>query len=339
MKRIIFNRNENSFNASPKVLRSLSNFNKRHISEYIEDYHNSELTSALSNLFKLPREQIIVTQGSEGFLRTVFDTLKPSDVLLTHALHYSYYEKYLRFRGIKKYTFNILKEKDTFTFDIGDCLKKIAFHKPRVVLITSPNNPTGNSIGKNDLERVIKAVQKNSLVILDEAYFGFNPSYKSNYFVNLVKKYPNFTILRTFSKYYSMAGLRIGFALCGKNVSTLLRYKEPYLGNSRLLEQAAIAALNSQAYYKKIANKIIQSRERFITQINKTKNFTAYKSDANFVIVQVNKHLSVKVGLYLDKLPFAISKFVDKDLMRVTIEPKKYTAKFLSALIAFDKQN
>src|SRR5581483_5272680 len=162
-----------------------------------------------------------------------------------------------------------------FNFDIDNCLSKIEESKPKVVLITSPNNPTGNSINLADFRKILDKTDKTTLVILDEAYFGFDENYNQQDFIALLEKYDNLMILRSFSKLYALAGLRIGFALCGKKVKDILRYQNFYLGGSRLLEEIAIAALESDDYYKGLSSEVISDRQKFISEIGKLKNFKA----------------------------------------------------------------
>ena len=340
MDKKLLNRNEVIQGPSPKVLETLKNFPSDRVSLYFEGYFGSALIPKLSKLFQLSEEQVIVGYGLEDILRTIFDSLKPeNDVVLTHELHYTYYDKYLNFKNIRLEHFRLIENENEFVFDINDSLRKINELKPKAVLITSPNNPTGNSINLADFEKILDKADKTTLVVLDEAYFGFDDTYNQRDFIALLEKYENLMILRSFSKLYALAGLRIGFALCGKKVKELLRYQNSYLGGSRLLEEAAIAALESEDHYRKLSTEIIEDRETFISESRKLKYFQPFNSKANFVLMKVNEDVRKSFEQELDKENILISKFVSKKLMRISIGSQGHTANFIKILAFVDKNN
>jgi len=205
--------------------------------------------------------------------------------------------------------------------------------------LTSPNNPTANRLSAADLGRILGAADSEILVVVDEAYRGFDSDYDEAQFVALVRRHPNLALLRSFSKWYALAGLRVGFALCGRRVKQMLRYQDRYLGISRLSEEVAIAALESTDYYEQLAGEIVADRERFIAELNTVTNFTAYRSYANFVAVKVAEPLVAPVAAALDRHDDAvIAKFVDRDLMRVTIGSRKHSETFLQLLRSIERQ-
>lgn len=334
---LLYNRNEVLRGPSPKCFKILRSFSPGKLSRYFEGYFGSLLIPALSKKFSVPEQHVMLGYGLEDILRIVFNRLQPgADTLLTHDLHFTYYDKYLRFRGVTVETFKMIETQHTFAYDISDCLKKIDSVRPTVVLITSPNNPTGNSIAVEDLSKVLRRVKSSTLVVLDEAYFGFDEQYDHQAFVGLLKKHANLMILRSFSKQYALAGLRMGYALCGKDVKKLLHFQDYYLGGSRLLEEVAVAALNDAPYYKKLSREVISDRKRFISSINTLKNFRAFDSNANFVYVKANEIVLAKLKRGLTHEEALISKFVTDACMRVTIGSKRYTDAFLQLLRAID---
>jgi histidinol-phosphate aminotransferase len=338
-KRLFLNRNEVLQGPSPKCLKALRRFDSVAAARYFDGYYGSVLRPKLARLFKLPERQILIGYGLEDIFRTVFDCLNPkTDRVLTHGLHYSYYEKYTKFKGIKLEKFKIIERSKDFAFDVSDCLAKIKVAKPKVIIITSPNNPTGNSIVAKDFALILKGAAKDSIVILDEAYSGFDGGYQEKDFLSLLGKHDNLMILRSFSKLYALAGMRIGFSLCGKKVKSMLRYQDSYLGGSRILEEVAVAALESGPYYRKLAREIMGDRSFLINEANKLKHFKAYDSKANFVMVRVDKSAKPAFEKSLESQKVLISKFVAPDLMRVSIGSRKYTKPFLNLLAAIDKK-
>jgi len=336
--KLLLNRNEVIQGPSPKCLDVLKNFPPEKVAFYFDGYFGSVLIPKLSKIFNSPEQQIIIGYGLEDIFRIIFDSLKPeTDVVLTHELHYTYYDKYLNFKNIKLENFKLTENQNEFTFNIDDCLEKIQKVKPKVVLITSPNNPTGNSINLVDFEKILDMADKTTLVVLDEAYFGFDENYNQQDFLALLEKHKNLMILRSFSKLYALAGLRIGFALCGAKVKEILRYQNYYLGGSRILEEVAISALESEDYYKNLSEEIIKDRENFITEVNKLKNFEAFNSKANFVLIKVGESVKKLLEQELDNIDFSISKFVFGNSMRVSIGSKQHTERFLEILTKIDE--
>jgi histidinol-phosphate aminotransferase len=338
-KQLLLNRNEVIQGPAPECIRALKQFPRNRAALYFEGYSGSALVPKLSKLFGVPQDQVIVGYGAESILKTIFDAQNPkSDVVLTSEFHYTFYDKYLKFRGVRLEKFRMLEGKRSFAFDVDDCIAIIKKVKPTVVLITSPNNPTGNSISAKDFSKVLDATDRKTLVVLDEAYIGFNKNYEEKKFLSLLKRYDNLVILRSFSKLYALAGFRIGFALCGKGVKNKLRYQDPYLGGSRILEAVAIAALEAKPYYQNLAKEIVNDRTFFNEGVNKLNHFTAYDSNANFVMVKATKKTKELLEKKFKTAPFLIAKFVSGELMRVSIGSRKYTASFLKTLQGLDKQ-
>jgi histidinol-phosphate aminotransferase len=337
-KQLLFNRNENLWGPSPSAMKALRQFSADHAALYIDGYHTSILAPKLSKMFGIPEDQIIVGYGLEHIIRIIFDSLDPkTDIALTHELHYTYYEKYASFRKVRLEKFNMVEGEKSFAFDVDHCIEKIQQLKPKVVFIISPNNPTGNTIAAKDLVRILAAAGKDTIVVLDEAYFGFDDMHEEKKTLALVKKHDNLMVLRTFSKFYGLAGLRIGFALCGKKIKELLKYQSHYLGASRILEEVAVAALDSQPYYKKVSREIIKERDQLIRDINTLHNFKAYESKSNHIAVRVNKKAKPFLEKKSKNTKAVIFKFTTDGLMRVSIAPKIHTAPFLKVLREVDR--
>ena len=325
-KQILLNRNEITQGPAPKCLEVLGDFPIEKLARYFDGYFGSDLIPVLSKKFNIPEQQIILGYGLEDIFRLIFDSLKPGfDIVLTHNLHYTYYDKYLDFKGVKIENFNLIEKQNEYIFDVDNCISKTSELRPRIILITSPNNPTGNSIVAFDLERILQNTSKETLVVLDEAYYGFDDSYDEASFIALLKQYSNLMILRSFSKLYALAGMRMGFALCGKEVKSLLRFQNSYLGGSRLLEEIAIAALESTDYYSNLSGEIIADRKRFSDSVKELDDFKVFDSKANFVLIKVAESIKTNLEHLLESQDILISKFVTDNLMRVSISSKQYT--------------
>lgn len=337
MPQLIINRNENLYGPSPKVLEVIRNFSATDISHYQEGYYNSPLAQKISAQFNLPEEQVIIFYGLEDFFRNLFLQLDPQqDSILVNQWHFAYFKKYADFLGLNFLEFRMIENDRHFSFDIDDCLKLYQKHQPKILILTSPNNPTGNVLPFQDLEKVLVSIAKDTLLILDEAYYGYDKNYQADKYVGLLKKYPNLLIVRTFSKYYALAGLRIGYALVGKQAKDVIAYQHRYLGFSTILEKAALAALDSASYYEETAQKIIKDRDWLIEQVRTLTNFKIFDSQTNFVLVKVNEKIIDKLKESIAKEDFTIALFLANNMMRVSIGLPEHNQRFFEILKDID---
>lgn len=324
MVQVLLNRNETTQGPSPDAMKVLQQFSRAKISMYQAGYFPSLLRPVLSQAYVIPEDQIIISYGSEELLRLVFDTLVAGrDSVLTHQYHYSYYLKYLDFKGVQLSYFRMPSQDRSFLFDVDHCITQYEEIKPKVLIINSPNNPTGNSISMPDLIRILDHVDPATLVILDQAYIEYERGVHTQDGCELLARYPNLMLLRSFSKLYALAGLRIGYALCGTSVKNMLSYQDRYLGMSTLVEEVAIAAFHSTEYYTQVRNEVISHRQWFLQQTLAFDGFTVYESNGNFVLARISDTIRHLFNAAIEPEKRIIGKYVDVDLYRISLgEPK-----------------
>jgi histidinol-phosphate aminotransferase len=204
----------------------------------------------------------------------------------------------------------IVEGENTYYYDVEGMIKVYEEQKPKLVLISSPNNPTGNRLETEQLNFVLGKM-KNTVVVLDEAYLLFDDKFRTDP-VGLVKKYPNLIIIRTFSKYYALAGIRTGFAFLGDNHERISLLSARYLGFNRLSEKIAIAALDSPEYYNSIGKKMAADMEMLYNEFNQWPGFTAYRSFANFILVKIPPEIKDSLNKYLTERNIVV-KFMNED--------------------------
>lgn len=335
----IIDRNETLAGPAPKCVQVLRAFPRDRTTLYLNGYYGSKLIPKLSLLFNVPKEQIIASYGAEDFLRFLFDQLDAKrGSVLTSKHHYMFYSSYARFKGIRLHRFAMREHGDAFSFDIDDCIAQYRRFRPNIILIASPNNPTGNMLKRSDLKRLLSAVSSTTLVLIDEAYLGFQePSQRQN-FLPLVRKHPNLVLLRSFSKLAALAGLRIGYALCGSDVLRMIRYQQRYLGMSRVLEEVAIAALESPSYYRTVASETIRVRSSFISRIRRLHYFKPYASQANFVLMKVGRRAKKLFAAALAREPVVIAKSMTPQFVRVSMVSRSHVSRFASMLERIDRR-
>lgn len=159
-------------------------------------------------------------------------------------------------------------------------LDRIAASTARAFFLTSPNAPTGVAFANADLERILTRFR--GLLVVDEAYAPFAREDA----VPLLAKYPNLVVVRTLSKAYALAGIRVGYALAHPDVIDLLdRVRDSY-NVSRLSQAAALAAFSDQPYYDGVVKKIVATRDAFVADSVSRRGWFTYPSQANFVFTE-----------------------------------------------------
>lgn len=244
---------------------------------------------------------------------------------------------YLKLIGLNFGKLVSVPRKDDFSLDIT-AIKKNVDEKVKVIIICNPNNPTGNIV---EQEEIIEILQMGKLVIVDEAYFEFYGKTS----VSLQKKYNNLIILRTFSKWAGIAGLRLGYAIASSFlIKQLLKIKSPFNVNLAA-EAAGKIALSDLTQSKFIIQKIIKERERVYGQLQKLSYLKIYPSKANFLFLKVNeqvlsfgnKDLS-KLRNYLEKKKIVV-RYYNSDLtgeaIRLSIGKSEQNNKVIKTLKEF----
>ncbi len=153
----------------------------------------------------------------------------------------------------------------------------------KIIFLCSPNNPTGNLIPEKELKKILKETE--GIVVVDEAYTEF--SKKSH--IHLLKKYDNLIIVRSFSKFFSLAGLRIGYAIGNhETIEAIEKVRLPF-NLSHISAIVARACLDSIDYFEKIRDRIVKERERVEKELRKFKEVEVYPSDANFILMKIKR--------------------------------------------------
>ena len=337
---INLNRNENRYGPAPKCYEILKEVDPELFISY-STYFTDEITPILSAKFNFPQEQIMLEYGGENILRLIFDNVVGlHDKVLISDYAWNFYVEQIKRRGGKKEIFKMIKHNLRYEYDMRDLIEKYKLVNPILVILTSPNNPTGNSINFLDLEKFMDITTKKTVVVLDEAYFDFQNNYDQKKLNQLILTYPNLLVLRSFSKLYALAGLRIGYALCGKEALKRLNYQKLYLGYNRLSEKIVLAALHSDLYYINVKNKLLEDRKKISEEINKIPGWRAYESEANFILVEFPVKIKEKLKLALSEKKIAVKFHEDKKLhnmLRVTIGVKEENRLFLEVIQKLSK--
>jgi len=337
---LYLDRNENLYGPAPGCFGALRTVAIDDLSVYSRDFTRgvkSRLSERLSAELNIPEQQILLSEGSEDMLKqAVHCYIGPGEKMLCPAQSWWYYQKVASEVGGETITYSLKEDKDAYHYDVDELIALYEKESPRVVLIASPNNPTGNSFSDSDLKSLAEAVRE-SIVVLDEAYWGFADT-SNEHIAELVRRYRNLLVLRTFSKYYALAGARIAFAAVGAGLSRLTKFASRYLGYNRISEILALAALDSAGYYENIGHAMREDRELYYEFFDRHPGFRCYRSSANFVLVKIPAEWKDPLKTFLEAKRIVIKFFSEPEFancVRITLGTKEQNQRLLQALSEF----
>ena len=285
-------RNEFNYAPSPEVLEALKNFDVNKLCFYTRIYDEGKksiLSVYLAEHYGVDEAQVLLGYGGEDILKqAVHYFLTEADgnkTMLIPRFSWWYYKSIADEVNGRTLEYPLYEEGDTYRYDLNEMKRMVLCHQPKILLIASPNNPTGNGLTPDELEELLADIPATTTVVVDEAYASF-VSADATYIQRLVNRYPNLIISRTLSKFYGLPGLRMGFGFISKELGRFIKYSNKYLGYNRISEDLAIAALQSDDYYRDVARQMNESRACYEQEIGRLEGFTVYKSVANFVLVK-----------------------------------------------------
>ena len=263
--------NTNVLGSNPAAEKFLSTFSAR-LDNYPNTY-SDHLRDALGELYGLERENFIAGSGSDEMLDLVFKTFSEWGATSTIPTpSYTLYDYFITMNGGSSDFVDLTED---FQLDVDAMVK----NKSKIILIPSPNNPTGNSFRTKDLEEILSRAE--GVVVVDEAY----AEYAEDSMVRRVNEFNNLIVLRTFSKAYAMAALRIGYAVSNMDVAGMMNcVKIPYSLNM-VSELAAVAAVKDQFFIEKSVQMVREQRPYLMDGLRKL-GFHPYPSDCNFVLAK-----------------------------------------------------
>ena len=265
--------NENLYGPSKKVLEAIRNVTQEDIQYY--PYYG-ELTQKIADFIGVKMDNIKVTNGADeaisGILQTYMDE---NDTILTTNPTFAMPLIYTNILGGK-----ILQVpyKEKWAFPVSDFVEKIKHNDVKVVYISTPNNPTGDCVLECDIKKILE-VSKDKVVIIDETYGNYCGSNYSKF----VKDYDNVFIVKSFSKDFALAGLRLGYIVSNEqNIKLVRGVISPYSVNN-IAVIAGIAALSDYEYFKQIKGKINVAKDS-LASLFKSLGAVVYPSGGNFLL-------------------------------------------------------
>ncbi|MBC3194327.1 histidinol-phosphate transaminase [Pseudonocardia sp. C8] len=239
-----------------------------------------ELTARLADVHGLAPERIAVGCGSVTLCQQLVQVscVGPGDEVLFAWRSFEAYPIVARIGGAEIRTVPL---GEGFRHDL-DAMAAAITERTRLVFVCSPNNPTGPAVGRDEFVRFLDAVPADVLVALDEAYAEYVTDPDAVSGRPLLDAHPNLVVLRTFSKAYRMAGLRVGYALASAEVATALRKVAPPFGVNSVAQAGAIAALEHSAEILAGCADVVRERQRVAAALRDL-GFPVPDTQANFV--------------------------------------------------------
>lgn len=266
--------NENAYGPTPRIFEALAEFNAYHLYPDAEQRHIREW---IGEYVGLGPEHVMAGNGADELIDLLMRAyLDPGDEVIDFPPSFGMYAF-----GAQQYDARVVAVERDERFEL-DPERALAAIGPRtkIVILTSPNNPSGNRLPP---EQITPLLESGRLVIVDEAYIEFS----SGSIVDWVPRHDNLVVLRTFSKWAALAGLRIGYALLPHAVARhLWKLKPPFNIN-----QAAVVAvresLRDRHYLLANCRKIVAERERLLAELPACDFLKPYPSEANFLLCDV----------------------------------------------------
>ncbi len=328
MKELRLHNNESPF--SPESLcKELLDFDlEKARLNYYQSQEEGPLVEALSKYTGLDKEMIVVANGGDTLLSEVFNSLTGDNrkMLVSTPTFFLYLST------ARKLRLNLIDVplKEGFELPTDEIIKKVNEEDIGLVVICRPNNPTGNIFPK---EKVLKiAKETNANVLVDEAYFEF----AKETLKDELKNYENLIILRTFSKAFAAAGLRLGYGLGSKTIVTKVREYQTHYNISNISQLIGAKMLKNKELFLPYVDKMIKLREEFRKNLNEIDGVYVYPSNTNFLLIKTNKDPEkleeyFRENKVLIRPVHKLSPLIS-DTIRVSVADKTTNEKFLSLM-------
>ncbi|WSY40580.1 histidinol-phosphate transaminase [Embleya sp. NBC_00888] len=275
--------NENPYPPLPSVHKVVADA-VGEINRY-PDPSNAELAEALAERFGVPASHIVAGTGSVTVAQQLVNaTAGEGDEVVFAWRSFEAYPLLVLLAGATPVPVPLLADE---SHDL-DAMAAAVTERTRLIFVCNPNNPTGVVIHRAELERFLDRVPRHVLVVLDEAYREFIRDEQVPDGVDVYRDRPNVVVLRTFSKAYGLAGLRVGFAIAHEPVAAELRKTGMPFSVNRLAQVAAIASIGAEGELLERVDALVAERERVLEALI-GQGWTVFDSQANFVWLRLGE--------------------------------------------------
>ncbi|UFQ16789.1 MULTISPECIES: histidinol-phosphate transaminase [Streptomyces] len=322
--------NENPYPPLPGVMESAlaaaGSFNR------YPDMACTALMGELAERFGVPVSHIATGTGSVGVAQQLLQaTSGPGDEVIYAWRSFEAYPIITQVSGATSVRVP-LTEGDVHDLDaMADAITE----RTRLIFVCNPNNPTGTVVRRAELERFLDRVPRDVLVVLDEAYREFIRDPEVPDGIEIYRERPNVCVLRTFSKAYGLAGLRVGFAVAHEPVAAALRKTAVPFGVSQLAQDAAVASLRAEDELMGRVGALVAERTRVVEAL-RGQGWTVPETQANFVWLRLGDR-TMDFAAACERAGVVVRPFAGEG-MRATIGETEANDIFIQAAEAFRKE-
>jgi histidinol-phosphate aminotransferase len=314
--------NENPYGCSARVKQALANYAFYHL---YPDPEQRELRKALEEYTGISSEYIIAGSGSDELIDLILRLfVEPGDKVINCPPTFGMYSFSTDVSGGKVVS---IARKQDFSIDVA-AIKEAIDKRTKVIFVASPNNPSGNVTSE---QVILELLHSAAVVVVDEAYFEFSGITVAP----LVPKYSNLIVLRTFSKWAGLAGLRVGYGIFPINmVKYLMKIKQPYNVNAAA-QVAALESLKDMNYLRGTIKAIVDEREQLLTRLGQLDWLKVYPSQANFILCSVLNGKAKAIHKGLQKKGIFVRYFDTpqlKDCLRISVGKPEHTDALIATL-------
>ncbi|ABR49736.1 putative L-threonine-O-3-phosphate decarboxylase [Alkaliphilus metalliredigens QYMF] len=248
------------------------------------DYHH--LRFAIGHYYGIQKEDVLVGNGAAQLIFDFIRVLKPQRALIL-APTFGEYE-----RALKAFDCDViryyLREENSFQINIESLLESLT-DSIDLIILCNPNNPTGNLISKEDLKRVVTHCEDKKIkVMIDEAFIDFVGENERSSVLKWVEQYKELIVIRAFTKYFGMPGIRLGFGVCGdKGVQEQMTDTMIPWSVNTFASFFGEVLLNDKVYVEKTKSWLKHEKPRFMVKLKEIKGMKVYPSTANFVLIKL----------------------------------------------------
>lgn len=322
--------NENPYPPLPGVMETAiaaaAGFNR------YPDLACTALTGELSERFAVPAAHIATGTGSVGIAQQLVQaTSGPGDEVVYAWRSFEAYPIVTQISGARSVQVPLTPDE---VHDL-DAMADAVTDRTRLIFVCNPNNPTGTVVRRAELERFLDRVPGDVLVVLDEAYREFIRDPQVPEGIEIYRQRPNVCVLRTFSKAYGLAGLRVGFAIAHEPVAAALRKTAVPFGVSQLAQDAAVASLRAEDELLGRVGCLVEERTRVVRSLVE-QGWTVPETQANFVWLRLGER-TVAFARACEEAGVVVRPFAGEGV-RVTIGEREANDLFLQAAAEFRKE-
>lgn len=275
--------NENPYLHDEMIINAMKQWIKD--SDNIKRYPDTDCTQLRESIAKhwyVQKDNVVCGVGSDQLIDCILKVfLEPGDKVLMPAPSFSMYKLSTTLNHGKAVEYRLNND---FSYDIDRIISLYENENPKCVFLCTPNNPTGNIISVDDIEKLLQVIK--CPVIVDEAYGEF----VDETMINKIDKYDNIVVLRTFSKAYGLAGLRVGYGIGSKEMINAISASIPPYNLSAFSQFFAKYVIDNFHYYNDYVEKIKEDRRWLTKELSKLDFIEkVYPSHANYILVKVSK--------------------------------------------------